>query len=263
MARRLILIPPSEGKVGGGDGVPWGTATTTPSLTEHRAQVIEALSVAMGGARRDHADVARLLGARGDTLDRAIEANRSIETAPTLPAIERYDGVLYQHLDAPNLATSAKTRLSRSVRIVSGLWGVVAPDEAIPDYRLKMSASLPGLGKLSAWWREAVSDEVAEQARGRELWDLLPLEHAAAVVVSPAKTVTTAVFLEPDKSGALTAVAHWNKALKGSLVAHLIAHPSTSVDDLADWDHPGGYRLDPSSLAVDDRRRCLRFVKVS
>ena len=38
--------------------------------------------------------------------------------------------------------------------IVSGLWGAVMPTDPVPAYRLKMSATLPKLGKLSAWWRE-------------------------------------------------------------------------------------------------------------
>jgi hypothetical protein len=34
-----------------------------------------------------------------------------------------------------------------------GLWGVVAPRDPIPDYKLKMGASIGRLGKLSTWWR--------------------------------------------------------------------------------------------------------------
>jgi cytoplasmic iron level regulating protein YaaA (DUF328/UPF0246 family) len=176
-------------------------------------------------------------------------------------AIERYDGVLYQYLDAGSLDGRARRRLSTSVRTVSGLWGLVGPDELIPDYRLKMSASLPGLGKLSSWWRDALSAEVAEQSRGRELWNLLPQEHAAAVVDPARKVVTTAVFLEPDRSGTLVPVSHWNKALKGALVAHLVSTPSATIDDLVEWDHPAGFRLDPASIAAIERRRSLRFVK--
>ena len=62
------------------------------------------------------------------------------------------------------------------------------------------------------------------------------------------------------RSGELVPVSHWNKALKGALVSHLVRNPSAGPEDLVDWEHPAGYRLDPDSLVVSDRVRVLRFV---
>ena len=254
--RRLILIPPSEGKELGGEGPPWAEARGDHPLASRRREVIAAL----GPALRNRAAAARLLGARGDTLERFVEADLAVDSAATLPAIQRYTGVLYQHLDAAALDRRSRTRLGRTVRIFSGLWGVVAPDEWIPDYRLKMSASLPGPGKLSTWWRGPVSDLLAAEAKGAEVWNLLPREHAAAWQAPPGVVECRATFLQPGPKGTLVAVSHWNKALKGSLVAHLVAHPTASIDDLCDWDHPAGYRLDPHSIEAVDGVRALRFV---
>ena len=92
------------------------------------------------------------------------------------------------------------------------------------------------------------------------MWNLLPNEHAAAWR-APAGTVElTATFLRPGRGGALVAVSHWNKALKGALVAHLLRNPSLEAEGLADWTHPAGYRLDADSLAGDDGVRRLRFL---
>jgi hypothetical protein len=263
--RRLILIPPSEGKAPGGDGPPWdaGEGAAHP-LAPRRREVASALAgaVAEGGPA-----AARLLGVRGDTLERAVAADLAVPTAPTLPAIDRYTGVLYQHLDAATLPRAARRRLDSSVRILSGLWGVVAPDEAIADYRLKMSASLSGLGRLSTWWRPAVSAHLAAtlaSGRGRaEVWNLLPREHDAAWAPPDGVATVTATFLQRGRDGRLAAVSHWNKALKGSLVRHLVTSPGASVEDLLDWDHPDGYRLDPASVGPTGPgglRTDLRFV---
>ena len=46
----------------------------------------------------------------------------------------------------------------------------------------------------------------------------------------------------PD--GALTAVSHWNKFLKGALVRFLLAHPAAGPEDLEGWEHPAGFRLE-------------------
>ena len=65
---------------------------------------------------------------------------------PTMPAIERYTGVLYRELDWPSLPPAAKRRGRASLLVFSGLWGAVSPHDPIPYYKLKMSASLDGLG---------------------------------------------------------------------------------------------------------------------
>lgn len=262
--RRLILIPPSEGKALGGDGPVWFDAAGAEGhpLGRRRRQVIDALAAMLAADPGDRL-LAEFFGVSGAALARSVDADSSIDEAPTLPAIERYEGVLYQHLDAESMTPGQRKRLQRDVRIVSGLWGVVAPEEAIPDYRLKMAARLEPLGKLSAWWRDPLTALLAEEAKGAEVWNLLPKEHAAAVGSLGGRVITTAVFLSRASTGRLRAVSHWNKALKGSLVAHLIRNPSVAVGDLADWDHPAGYRLDPDSLEPLGGTRELRFVATS
>jgi cytoplasmic iron level regulating protein YaaA (DUF328/UPF0246 family) len=223
------LIPPSEGKASGGDGPPWSPGTlAVAALDPGRAAVLKALG-------RSHP--ARL--------------------GPTLPAIERYTGVLYRELDAGSLPAPARRRLARDVRIVSGLWGLVAPSDPIPEYKLKMSANVPPLGKLSTWWRPQVSEALAPLVQRRLVWDLLPLEHQAAIDwtgLAPAERATVRFV---DERGAT--VSHWNKLLKGSLVRWLAEHPGAGIDDLEAFDHPQGYAFDPASTERDGHLTRLTF----
>ncbi|HWJ96614.1 MAG TPA: peroxide stress protein YaaA [Acidimicrobiales bacterium] len=230
MARRsLILLPPSEGKAPEGDGPPWAPGTmAVPELDAARKKVLAALG------RRHPA-----------------------RTGPTLPAIERYTGVLYQGLDAGSLGAVARRRLDRSVLVVSGLWGLVAPQDPIPHYKLKMSASVAPLGKLSTWWRPAVTAAVAARAERALVWDLLPIEHAAAVAwdgIRPYERVTVRFVDAQGKT-----VSHWNKLLKGSLVRWLVTTGSTDVDALTGFEHPQGYRYDPAATVRDGRLTALTF----
>ena len=230
MARRtLILLPPSEGKALGGDGPPWAPGTmAVPELDASRRKVLQALG------RRHPA-----------------------RTEPTLPAIERYTGVLYQGLDAPTLRAVPRRRLDRSVLVVSGLWGLVAPSDPIPHYKLKMSANLPPLGKLSTWWRPALTAAVGARAERALVWDLLPIEHAAAITwdgIAPHERVTVRFVDAQAKT-----VSHWNKLLKGSLVRWLVTTGATDVDALTEFEHPQGYRYDPAATERDGCRTALTF----
>lgn len=219
MAKLSILVPPSEGKSPGGSGPPWRPGDgVLPVLDGARAEVLAAL----GGGIAD---------------------------APTLPAIERYTGVLYRELDWTSLPAPARRRGRSTLLTVSGLWGVVAPPDPIPAYKLKMSASLPGLGRLATWWRPQLTEALSSHLRGRVVWDLLPIEHAAAWVPAevPVRRRITVRFV--DRRGAT--VSHWNKLLKGALVRRLLLEPTDDPAALAGWEHPVGYRLDRRASDLD------------
>ncbi len=229
----LILLPPSEGKAPGGNGPPWTPGSMAIDLDGSRVEVLAVLARAMRGSEDARG---KLLDVKGRALQAATAADRSARTSATRPAIERYTGVLYDALDHRSLTAAQRRRLDGSVVIFSGLWGLVAPSDPIPDYKLKMGAVLPGLGKLSTWWRDELSARLAERASGRRVWNVLPNEHAAAW--RPAVDVPQWIvrFVERRPDGSVVTASHANKALKGALVRYLLAHPSAGPGDLSGWD---------------------------
>jgi cytoplasmic iron level regulating protein YaaA (DUF328/UPF0246 family) len=238
----LILLPPSEGKAVGGDGPRWSPGTMAIDLDTQRLAVLAALATAMAASE---ASRRKLLGVTGSNLARATEANRTAARGNTMPAIERYTGVLYDALDHASLSTTQRRRLNASVVIFSGLWGLVMPADPVPDYRLKMGASLAPMGTLSTWWREALTRRLLRLAGTRAIWNLLPNEHASAWAPPREFAQWTVRFLDRKSDGSLSAVSHDNKSLKGALVRHLVEHPDTTPADLRTWKHPAGYRYAP------------------
>lgn len=210
-----LLLPPSEGKAEGGSRPPWSTDAGRfgGALGPSRAAIVEALSAAEGGS-------ARLLGVGGRHLERARAANTSLIGAATLPAGRRYTGVVWDHLGLATLPVGARRRAAASVVVLSGLLGAAALDDAVPDYRLKMGASLPPLGVLSRWWRPTLSDVLDDFLAGRVVIDLLPNEHRAAYDSrgTRARAHVTVAFVE--RSG--KAAGHDAKAAKGLLARHIL-----------------------------------------
>jgi cytoplasmic iron level regulating protein YaaA (DUF328/UPF0246 family) len=183
-----------------------------------------------------------------------------VAEAPTMRAIDRYTGVLYGQLDWASLPTPAKRLGARTVLIASGLWGVAAPGDPIPAYRLKMSAAVPDLGRMAAWWRPRLTEALAPHLAGRLVWDLLPGEHAAAWRPDEVRLRRRVTVRFLDGQG--RTVSHWNKLLKGALVRHLLIERPSGPEELAGWEHPSGYRVDvaASDLASDPAVLVLREV---
>jgi cytoplasmic iron level regulating protein YaaA (DUF328/UPF0246 family) len=258
----LILLPPSEKKATGGAGVPWhGAGQSFPDLDEARREVIDALVDAMCCPIEART---KLLGVGAARAGEATAANLSIDTAPTMPAIGRYTGVLYDALDAGSLPAHLRKRLDEQVVVFSGLWGAVRPSDPIPDYKLKMGAPLPGLGRPARFWRPHLTAALTKAAAAT-VWDLLPNEHAAAWDPTIAGHRIRVRFLDDvERSGkrALVTVSHWNKLLKGALVRHLLEHRLDDPDGLVDFAHPEGYAYRPDLTTTSGNTTDIALVSV-
>lgn len=214
-AEPVLLLPPSEGKTEGGRA-PARAGAFDARLGAARAEVIAALAAAVA----DPATATKVLGVRGDLLDRALAATRTLAdgTAPVRPAAERYSGVVWEHL-GPLAAPD-----HRRVLVPSAVYGITTAADPVADHRGKFSVTLPGLGRLDRYWREPLTAAIAHHARGRPVIDLLPREHAAAVdweALGTAVTVVRVTFVRADGDGA---AGHAAKAAKGRVARALLDH---------------------------------------
>lgn len=226
-----ILLPPSEGKASGGTRPNWrsNSGIFGKELSRRRESVIEALRAVDGGD-------GKLLGVAGANLAAARAANLALMGSTTLPASSRYTGVVWDHLAPSTMSAAVRRRAGSSVLVVSGLLGLVAFDDPVPDYKLKIGATLPGLGKLATWWREPLSTVMNERLTGCWVVDLLPNEHRAAWNPSPGDYAGAVSVTFVEKSGQVA--GHDAKAAKGSLARHLLESKSAPDVALRAWKHP-------------------------
>ena len=223
----VVLLPPSRGKEPGGAGPGWRDAPP-------------------GRFARLDPDRRRLLRAL-----RAAGSPPGLERAPTLPAIERYVGVLFTHLDAPSLPPAAASRLGRDVVLLSALWGLLAPADLIPAYRLTMAAAVEPLGRLSGWWRPRLSPVLDTRVSGAVVWDLLSAEYGAAwrplAGATYARRITPRIVAEvrrADGGAVRTGVSHHAKAVRGALARQVLLHGLEDPAELA--------TVDPADLLGHD-----------
>lgn len=220
-----MLLPPSETKRIGGDGPPLRLdELAAPALTTLRRTLVDELL----GLAADPAASRKALGL-SPAQDAEIERNATLHTAPTLPAIHRYTGVLYDALDVESLRGAAAARARARLAVGSALFGLLRADDLVPAYRLSATSKLPGRPGLSARWRPVLEPVLAELADGELIVDLRSGSYAALGRIPGAVRVQV---LAEHPDGHRTVISHFNKAHKGHL-ARILVSSRAEPDDAA------------------------------
>jgi hypothetical protein len=212
----IVLLPPSETKRAGGDGPPLRLdALSFPELRPMRAELVDEL-VALAA---DPPACRRALGISA-SQDHEIDRNATLEQAPTVAAINRYTGVLYDALDIETLKGARLSRAHARLAIGSALFGIVRADDPIPGYRLSASSKLPAQQTLASRWRPVLEPVLAEIASEELVVDLRSGSYAALGRVPGAVRVDV---VTEHADGRRTVVSHFNKAHKGRLARALVS----------------------------------------
>ena len=166
------------------------------------------------------------------------------------PAVLAFAGDTYQGLDAASLTAEDLEWAQAHLRILSGLYGVLRPMDAIQPYRLEMGSRLKTRrgSSLYAYWRDAPAKFLKAQAEavGTDyLVNCASQEYFGAVDLKRLKLrVVTPAFLE-DRDGDLKTVSFFAKRARGAMARFIIENRVTDSAGLADFDL-GGYQWDPA-----------------
>ncbi len=188
-------------------------------------------------------DLARL------NRDRYRVFSDSPDAEVTRPAALAFAGDTYQGLEATSLDAEELVWAQDHLRILSGLYGVLRPLDAIQAYRLEMGSKLKTRrGKnLYEYWRDQLSKALNAQgsAIGSDiLINCASQEYFGAVDPKALKLrVITPVFME-DKAGTPKIVSFFAKKARGAMARYVIQHRLTDPMGLLDFD-TGGYQYRP------------------
>src|SRR5438067_2284479 len=179
----LVLLPPSETKAPGGDGPSLDLdALSFPELTPVRRKLADAL-VDLAGDLPASLRALDLSARQEDEVAR----NAALWSAPTLPALERYTGVLYDALDFGGFTNAQRAKAERRLAVASALFGIARGTDRIPAYRLSGGSSLPAVGALRGVWRPVLEPVFA--GRDGLVVDLRSGAYAALARIPDAVTV--------------------------------------------------------------------------
>jgi hypothetical protein len=177
------------------------------------------------------------------------------------PAALAFAGDTYQGLEAASLDTEELLWAQKYLGILSGLYGLLRPLDAIQPYRLEMGSRLknPRGKNLYEYWGDTISNALNDRAEalGSDvLVNCASQEYFGAVDLKALKPrVITPVFME-DKNGTVKIVSFYAKKARGAMARYIIQHRLTDPSALLDFD-TGGYAYQPK-LSEPDRPVFLR-----
>lgn len=177
------------------------------------------------------------------------------DESATRPAALAFAGDTYQGLEAASLDTQSMDWAQNHLRILSGLYGLLRPLDAIQPYRLEMGSRLKTRrgATLYDFWGAEISkalNNAAEVVGSNDLVNCASQEYFGAVDRKKLKPrIITPIFLE-ERNGAAKTVSFFAKKARGAMARFIVENRVTDAEGIKDFDL-GGYSFDPSQSQSD------------
>jgi hypothetical protein len=162
------------------------------------------------------------------------------------PAVYAFDGDVYTGLDAYTIPAENLDTLQDSLRILSGLYGVLKPFDLIQAYRLEMGTKLQVQDdkNLYDFWKTKVTKMLNNELKNGELFiNLASNEYFSAVDVNKLKVPIITPDFKDYKDGKLKIISFYAKKARGLMVRYIIDTKAETVEDLKGFNYDG-YQYD-------------------
>ena len=164
------------------------------------------------------------------------------------PAIYAFDGDVYTGLDAYSIPLEKLENLQNSVRILSGLYGLLKPLDLMQAYRLEMGTKLSiGASKnLYEFWKPIVTKALnKELQKGEFLVNLASNEYFSVIDTKALKATVITPEFKDYKEGKLKMISFFAKKARGMMVRYIIDTNAKTIEDLKGFNYDS-YQFDAS-----------------
>lgn len=247
----LVVISPAK-------RLDWAERAETPTTPDFQS---DAISLARTARNLTLGDLKDLMHLSDDLARLNRDRFKAFQDAPTdditRPAALAFAGDTYQGLEAATLDADEMAYAQDHLRILSGLYGVLRPLDAIQAYRLEMGSRLKtrrGTNLYGYWGNdlskalnaqgEAVSTDVLVNCASQEYFGAVSPKALKLRVITPA-------FMEDknDEKGPKI-VSFFAKKARGAMARYIVQNRLSDPASLLDFDS-GGYAYQPDASTPD------------
>jgi len=221
---------------------------------------VEASSLAASAANLSQKRLADLMDISKKLAKLNADRFAGFDAQPERPALYAFAGDVYLGLEAYTLDESGVAFAQDHVRMLSGLYGLLRPLDAMRPYRLEMGTRwAPRRKSLYDWWGDRIAQAVRDDAEAEGSGVVLNLAsqeyfHAVADRLTGLRVINVD-FREPGPDGPRFVSFHAKKA-RGMMARWLCEHRITDTESMKGFDS-AGYRFDGAASEPDT----WRFVR--
>jgi cytoplasmic iron level regulating protein YaaA (DUF328/UPF0246 family) len=162
------------------------------------------------------------------------------------PAAFIFSGEVYRGLEIASLDMEKLERAQNSIRILSGLYGLLKPLDLIYPYRLEMGTSweiTPKIKNLYQFWNTKIAralqaelneNEVVVNLASSEYFKVIPKNEIKNPIITP-------VFKE-YKAGKFSTVMMYAKHARGAMARYIVESNIDNIEELKNY-NVDGYRF--------------------
>lgn len=170
------------------------------------------------------------------------------------PAVYAFNGDVYRGLDAYTISEDKLDNLQNTVRILSGLYGVLKPTDLIQPYRLEMGTKMPvGVKKnLYEFWKKDVTKALNDELEDDELFlNLASNEYFKVIDVKTLKVPVITANFKDFKNGEYKMISFFAKAARGMMARYVVDTNAKTIDDLKGFNYDGYGFSEPMSTETE------------
>ena len=157
-------------------------------------------------------------------------------------AIFAFNGDVYDGIDANTINTSNHEKLQNSLRILSGLYGILKPFDKIKAYRLEMGTkiSINGSKNLYDFWKENVTKSLVNEVNENDIIvNLASNEYFSVIDQSLISNSIVNPQFKDFKNGKLKIISFYAKKARGLMTRFLIDNEINSLSDIESFNSSG------------------------
>ena len=162
-----------------------------------------------------------------------------INNSEAIQPVFSFTGEVFKGLEASSMNEQELLIAQDSIRVLSGLYGLLKPLDGISPYRLEMGTKFnasDSSSNLYEFWGEKLTDSLKGELKSNDVViNLASKEYSRAIHFKKIKHTVISPLFKDYKNGKLKTIMMYAKKARGSMARYIVQNNLESLEDLKNY----------------------------